>query len=189
MTTRKPFADQELLDFSGEHLFYEFRMFREVSNAIPCHEGPVKNALIESFAIHLRNLIDFFYPPEDGQIRSDDVFAGDFFDLPEIRYLDTIPSSLRGARERANKEISHITCKRKAGADAAKAWSVSDLFKEIQEISNKFAAKASSKKLHTNVTKLLKDGPEIMAVLVTNASSSVSNPIALGGPSSGNAPK
>jgi hypothetical protein len=67
----RPFSDPYLLAFSAEHVAYEVDMFFEMvevltqssligatSTAIAAR---LKNALIEAFVIHLRNLIDFLY--------------------------------------------------------------------------------------------------------------------------------
>ena len=72
--------------------------------------------MLESFAIHLRNLIDFFYTPPN-HARNDDLVAADFFDPPTSWNPGPISKSLSDARERANKEISHITYKRKSATD------------------------------------------------------------------------
>jgi hypothetical protein len=95
MAKRIPLSDPELLDYSKEHVVYELWMFRAVGQALitPLQMSqPLRNALIESFAIHLRNLIDFFYP---AQIQADDVFAAEFFDDPhEWEKASTISSAL-----------------------------------------------------------------------------------------------
>ena len=62
MATRIAYTDQQLLDYSEEHLRYEFQTIRFVSEKIPTAEGFARSALIESFAVHFRNLADFFYP-------------------------------------------------------------------------------------------------------------------------------
>jgi hypothetical protein len=55
-------TDQKLIDFSGEHLLHELSMFWELAEILPLRkEGTTEYvALIESFATHLRNLIEFF---------------------------------------------------------------------------------------------------------------------------------
>lgn len=117
MAKRIPLTDHELLDYSKEHVIYELWMFRSVGQALiaPIQMSqPLRNALIESFAIHLRNLIDFFYP---GQIQADDVVASEFLDDPdEWATLSAISTTLSSARIRAHKEVSHLTRKRITGA-------------------------------------------------------------------------
>jgi len=50
--------------------------------------------LLESFAIHLGNLIDFFYT-EPGNARNDDLVAADFLDSPGTWNLGPMPRSLK----------------------------------------------------------------------------------------------
>jgi hypothetical protein len=174
MPNRILYADQQLLDYSEEHLRYELQIFYWVVKNLPQDNGFPLSALLESFAIHLRNLIDFFYTrPEEA--RNDDLVAADFFDSPGAWNLGAIPQSLSAARERANKEISHITYKRKSAMDPTKPWPVADLFNEVHSIAQRFAASASGKKLHPSVPEWLNGEPKVMAMLLISASTSASN--------------
>lgn len=152
MAKRIPLTDHELLDYSKEHVIYELWMFRSVGRALiaPIQMSQaLRNALIESFAIHLRNLIDFFYP---GQIQADDVVASEFLDDPgEWPKLSFISTRLSSARIRAHKEVSHLTRKRIAGAPPEKGWDVAELMGEIKGTLTHFIATASAKKLHQDV--------------------------------------
>ncbi len=174
MPTRIAYTDQQLLDYSEEHLLYELHIFRWVAENLPPEKGFLLSALLESFAIHLRNLIDFFYT-QPSNARNDDLVAADFFDSPGACNPGPIPKSLSDTRERANKEISHITYKRKSATDPTKPWPVADLFNEIQSVAQRFAAGASSKKLHPSVTSWLKSDPKIVGFLLLSASTSTSN--------------
>jgi hypothetical protein len=113
MATRIPLSDRELLDYSREHVIYELWMFRSVAQALTSPvqiSQALRNALIESSAIHLRNLIDFLYP---GQIQADDVVAAEFFDNPsEWETVSMISAKLSSARIWAHQEVSHLTRKR-----------------------------------------------------------------------------
>ena len=171
MPTRITYTDQQLFDYSEEHLLYELQIFRWAGESLNRDKGFLLSALLESLAIHLRNLIDFFYT-EPADARNDDVVAGDFFAAPNTWTPGIMPKSLQEARERANKEVSHITYKRKAAADPTKPWPVADLFKEIHTVAQKFATEASGKKLHPKVIEWLKgDAQKTAAVLVTAAAS------------------
>jgi hypothetical protein len=174
MPTRIAYTDQQLLDYSEEHLLYELHIFPWVAENLPPEKGFPLSALLESFAIHLRNLIDFFYTPPNNA-RNDDLVAADFFDSPGVWDPGPISKSLSEARERANKEISHITYKRKTPADPTKPWPVADLFNEVQSIAVKFATGASGKKLHPKVATWLKSDTKTVAVLLASASTTTSN--------------
>jgi hypothetical protein len=76
-----PLTDQEALDYSEEHLGYEIERLRSTASELA--QGglsqPQENGLVESWAIHLRILIEFLYRKVP---RQDDVTAGDFFSNP-----------------------------------------------------------------------------------------------------------
>src|SRR5437868_5537964 len=97
-------SDSELADYSGEHLLYELQIFLFAGKELarPNMTGPMRSVLIESFVVHLRNLIDFFFTPPNHE---DDVTAIHF--CPQ--WAEVIPDTLRVAKERANKELSHLT--------------------------------------------------------------------------------
>jgi hypothetical protein len=152
MTPRLSLTDQELLDYSGEHLLYEIQMFRWLSSKVPAMTlGVDLSAYLESFAIHLRNLIDFFY---DQKPMPDDVVAADFFDDP-AKWSVPISPTLTLAQTRANKEVNHLTLKRKAGLDPDKPWPVFDLYQEIRTVAQTFSAGASTNKLSPKVVEFI----------------------------------
>jgi hypothetical protein len=188
MPTRIVYTDQQLLDYSAEHLLYELQLFRWVAENLPRENGFPLSASLESFAIHLRNLIEFFYT-QPGNARNDDLVAADFFDLPSTWNPGAIPKSLNDARERANKEVSHITYKRKSGSDPTKPWPVADLFNEVHAVSEKFAAGASSTRLHPKVKGWLTSDPVTTGFLLASASTTSSNTVvsigSWGAPASG----
>jgi len=150
------------------------QIFRWVAENLPLEPSFLRSALLESFLIHLRNLIDFFYTQPSDAL-TDDLVAGDFFDPPSTWDPGMMPKSLKDARGRANKEVSHITQKRKERADPTKPWPVADLFNEIGVVAQKFAAEASSKKLHPSITTWLKADPQMAVTLMNAASTSSSN--------------
>ena len=154
---------------------YELNILRWLVNTIPNTPKNFRlSAYLESFAIHLRGLIDFFYANLK-DAKPDDVIAGDFFDPPSV-WNPGVPSvTLSAARERANKEVGHITYKRKSGMDPTKPWPVSDLFNEIVPIARQFAAGASNKKLHQTVVAWSKSDATAMLSLAVSASTSTTN--------------
>jgi hypothetical protein len=107
-------------------------------------------ALIEAFATHLRNLIDFLY---HGSPKPDDVVAADFFEPTAVGCPNPPEPSLTvvRARERANKEIVHLTTKRIEGTPPEKAWAVSELLAEITPLLEQFTAGASPRRLGPEV--------------------------------------
>jgi hypothetical protein len=151
--TQPPMTDQQLMDFSGEHLMHELSMLRELAAILPRRKaGTETSAFIESFGVHLRNLIDFFYR----RGKDDDVTAQDFLDAG-IQWNPSEPVVLKDARARANKELNHLTQLRKSGTPKDKEWDTATLLREIDAVARDFAANASPKKLHGKVFEFLKE--------------------------------
>jgi len=156
-------SDAELLRFSENHLTYEIWMFfksgTELSRVHFSESDPAslfyKNALVESFVNHLRNLLLFLYPYRVKH--GGDVIARCFFVDPTV-WKDKAPpetDSLRKARKRASQEISHLTASRRDVTDALKTWPAPDLMAEIKGVLDVFVDNASSTKLHSSVKDLL----------------------------------
>src|SRR6266576_755883 len=109
-----------------------------------------KNALVESFAIHLRNLLLFLY----GDGKKNDIHSDDFFLDPINDWRKARPREgkfLKDARERASREISHLTVLRQ---NPSNLWPVSQLMNEIQCVLRTFVERASPTKLDPSVKAL-----------------------------------
>lgn len=131
------------LAYSGEHIKYEIDMFFWLAEACrpssekkimvrPEDAQAIRYAMIEAFVIHLRNLTDFLYPR--GSLQPTDVIAGDFLDAVSVSPLPDISDTLISARERADKEISHLTTSRRVGAPPDKEWQFAALAAEIRPL-------------------------------------------------------
>jgi hypothetical protein len=173
----RPFADSYLLDYSNEHVFYEVDHFFwladlldrssliinptspfgtpsiTVTGSAPEDLKRVNNILIEGFAIHLRNVIDFLYTKP----QPTDVVAEDFFPLGDWdKIRPPISTTLEAARIRANKEIAHLTTDRMAGSPPAKRWDCKGLANEIRPLLQLMSSKALSTRLGPNVAKAIR---------------------------------
>jgi len=88
------------------------------------------NSVLESFLVHLRNLIDFLYLPK---CKKDDVLAEDYFQDPEV-WLKLRPlqgNDLKKAKQRTNKLLSHLTYTRLKMAKSETQWDHISLRSEI----------------------------------------------------------
>jgi len=157
----RPLSDAELLAYSREHLRYEMWMFLRLGEClpeVPVHKNEldkvVGNALIEGFVVHLRNLIGFFYPDK---VASLDVIAEDFFMDPDTweQIRPQVSRTLQEARDRAHREIAHLTTARISGTPPKKAWPIAALMAEMRVLMKLFADLASSQRLHPSVKDLL----------------------------------
>jgi len=141
--------EKQLMEYFSEHVRYEIQMLLNATEAIS-KQQLIANGLeympVESFAIHLRNLITFLYPNAQ---RDDDVCAKDFFATigkwEQIRPM--LAKILESAKIRADKEVGHLTTSRLAGTPAAKIWDVNGLSREIMPILKLFCDSSDKVKL------------------------------------------
>jgi hypothetical protein len=112
--------DQILVAVINEHLPYEIDMLRStyrqlesVANHPPHSETAeqkmLRNALIESFCVHARSLIDFFANRRNA---ATDAVAGDFTD-GFTASMDPSKQPIRTLRTKLNKQLLHLTRDRK----------------------------------------------------------------------------
>jgi hypothetical protein len=153
---RKVMSDPDLITYSKDHVLYEIAMLVQVGGLMmTCSfQGAAaeltQNAFVESFAIHVRNLVDFLYPGTN--IKGDDVLADDYF--PNGKRPSTFPAlphTLKVARERAHKQVSHLTTGRLGANDPGKGWTVPALVTETLKILVEFAKQASPERLDQSV--------------------------------------
>jgi hypothetical protein len=149
----------ETLRAISEHVHYEIEMLCSVRDALGDHmwigvegeylKSTARNALIESFAIHTRALIDFLYfDPR----RASDVVVTDFFtpaewqaivdapDQVDPPWSTRVPRNVRSqkdspaileARRRTNTEIAHLSYDRLDVEPDDKPWPVADIVEAL----------------------------------------------------------
>lgn len=186
-TTPPPLTEpHDLLSYSSEHIAYELQMFfgavtsRDhveryspdspysttrsyfLSSILPKSHF-ARNARIEVFILHLRNLIAFLYP-DIYPPRRDDVAAHHF--LPDPcdlgKWVGTrlpLSPTLEAAKSRADKELAHLTTKRIAGSERTKEWRMVPLAEEIRVLLLAFVSAADSTKLAASVSEAVPTSP------------------------------
>jgi hypothetical protein len=127
----------EILRAASDHLYYEYWMFRSLTDALATgatQPGWLRNALVESWVIHLRALLDFVYPPKS--VNPEDVIAADFFDSSSEwdATRPVISTTLARGRGRANKEIAHLSYKRIDISHEDKQWQFVALAHEVEKL-------------------------------------------------------
>jgi len=134
---RMPSKDHEEILF---HLGYEWWMFRAAHDLLKNwgEEGPVRNALVESLAIHGRGLVDFFYKEEHEKKekgRKDDWRVTDL----DLALTSPCPPVLSKWKEDVNKRVAHLTeCRKNALLTEWKAKEVrEELQRRIYEVKKK----------------------------------------------------
>jgi hypothetical protein len=116
---------------------YEEKMFWTTAHCLDgqlkgdeMYPEPVVNALIESFAVHSRVLIEFLYPSK--KVHPDTILARHFFS-PNERWSRLCPkesSLLKDARKLANNHLAHLTYTRSKGK-LDKRWPFANIAKEL----------------------------------------------------------
>ena len=137
---------------------YEIRMLGRTRNMLRQGEVPVAgelhDAVLESFAVHTRNLIEFFFgTPKD---RKDDVRAEHFFGDP-TRWREIAgdkPPDFAEAQKRANKQISHLTYARVGLTQEEKGWLIADLGRKLLDLGVKFVAAADEDRMGPKLLEL-----------------------------------
>jgi hypothetical protein len=129
-------TEQELQDAAG-HVDYEIQMLRAMVLWLSSHSSApqagwgVWNACLESFVVHVRNLIDFLYPPTNP--RRDDVLSDHYVsDIGEWqRQRPPKNQLLEDAKKRVNKMAAHLVYAR---ANLDKNWKFAEIWTELQQV-------------------------------------------------------
>jgi hypothetical protein len=131
------FSEDELRDYAFEHVRYEITHFVRAAQAVEAARAALfpMNFAVEVFALHLRNLLDFFAPRSQ---RPTDATAKHFYpgwEQPELNVY------LTEARWMADKQIAHLTTDRTADIDM-KTWAVEPIIQSLVPIIERFASGA-----------------------------------------------
>lgn len=131
------YTDDELRNYACEHVLYEITHFVRAAQSIDAARAGVfpMNFAVEVFALHLRNLLDFFAPRSK---RKTDASASDFcpdWEPPKLNLY------LRDARWMADKHIAHLTTDRATDIDE-KTWPVEPIVQSMLPIIGDFAERA-----------------------------------------------
>ena len=131
------------LDYEDKMLWATANCLYKQAKGDEKYQKPVVNALVESFAVHSRVLIEFLYPSE--KVHPDTILARHFFS-PNERWSRLCPKKsalLRNTRKLANNHLAHLTYTR-SECKLDKRWpfakiaeelgAVLKIFNEIDEI-------------------------------------------------------
>ena len=145
--SRKHRIEAELIEASG-HLHYEYSMFIGLANIQATGvfgKSIINNALLESFTIHSRILLDFLY---SNKPREDDVIAEDFLD--DDYWVLNRPQktkTLESIHFRVGKEVAHLTYARHEVTPETKQWHFIEIANDVISIFAKFIEMVPPEKL------------------------------------------
>jgi hypothetical protein len=136
---RKPRTDEELRQ-ATDLLYYEIWMFQSLVQGMAsgiAGESVMNNALLESFGIHVRGLMWFFYADSP---RKDDVIAEDFFPSSDTWQVARPKKTavLEEAKSRADKEIAHLTYARLKVSPEQKPWEFLPIHDDLNKAIERF---------------------------------------------------
>lgn len=141
----------ELIEIS-KHLYYEYSMFIAITEEMITGYPPglINNALLQSFTVHVRNLVDFLYPKDKPQ--KDDVIAEHFFYNSEdwLRFRPPITILLKEAKSRTNKEMAHLTYSRLNITPLQKRWAFSNIAINMRDCFDVFIKNVNRDLLHSD---------------------------------------
>lgn len=131
---------EDELRAASDHLAYEISMLRSSGHALLSGISlgdAVRNALLESFTIHARVLLDFLYAEDPHR---DDVIAEDFFQSPDVwlKARPQKPPSLDFISRRVGKEVAHLTYARQGVTPEAKSWPVQAILADFETVLRAF---------------------------------------------------
>ena len=109
-------------------------------------QGPLNNAVLESFTLHARALLDFLYADKP---KVDDVIAEDYFDVPSD-WLATRPNKtklLGVIHKRVGKEVAHLTYARLDVTAQEKQWQFAQIADDMNAVFDTFLTNVAKEKL------------------------------------------
>jgi hypothetical protein len=127
----------EQLRKASDSLIYEIWMFRglakDIEGKLSSGLGVVSNAVLDSFLIHTRALLNFLYTPKNPH--KNDVLAEHYF-LASEEWLKIRPEKsefLDNVQTRINTSVAHISYVRRKSS-----WELSKIVEEIDVVINHF---------------------------------------------------
>lgn len=137
---RRKKRSKDELRGASDCLHYEIWMLTTLARAQStgiAGNSPLNNALLESFVIHVRVLLDFLYAERP---RSDDVIAEDFLPCPDEWSSIRPPKTelLETIRRRVGKEAAHLTYARLDVTPETKGWEFLAIAEDISRAFNQF---------------------------------------------------
>lgn len=152
---RRPHRSDKDLQAISKHLIYEFGMLQQTCELARTEDVRArKSAFLESFAIHARNLLDFFYSPAGPKKypQPDDVIAEDFFDSPSSWHNNRPAKSevMKSLHRRVAKEIAHLTYERLNNMTVGPKWPNSQIANEMRAVILKFKELAPANRIGKN---------------------------------------
>lgn len=126
-----------------------FELYRDENDVRP----HIKQALMDSFRIHARSLLYFFYAD---QPRADDAKAQSFMqasiEWSKVRRNQT--PALIDLQRRVGKEVAHLTYSRPTDTETVIDWNIGTEMKDLYLVFQDFFKHADNTKLHDKIAEV-----------------------------------
>ncbi len=144
----------EQLQEQAKHLLYEIQMFGAITNYIRTREVdqavahlaleglPARNAIVESFETHARNLIEFLTHQRGGRKTT---AAGDYTQGAWTLPVNT--ADLKKLREQFSQRVAHLSWRRRELSEAEQEVRSGEIFTAIENELQRFLKEADLDKL------------------------------------------
>jgi len=176
-------ADDELKNYAETHLQYEVNMLSLsvsvlASLARRANTSPLpwllSNGILNTFAIHARNLIDFLYSRSRGRDYPTDIIIQDYVGDNEISlHLRPISPLLEKALIKANKQVAHLSMDRIEYERLGKEWRYIEVMGHIRDAFASIAPYVPAAKMSSELRgKLSATSVAIPLVDITSTNSS-----------------
>jgi len=132
----------EELREASDHLYYEIGMLQSMAGVLASGalgESQLKNAALESFALHARVLLEFCYSDKPHPVHPD-VIAANFFEDASSWINERPPKTelLAGIHDRVGKQVAHLSYKRQDVTPEDKKWSFAQIATDLQVVLDTF---------------------------------------------------
>ena len=140
---KRAVRDPQTMQAASHHLLYEWWMLQETAAWLASHAVRTpseQNAQLESFCLHVRNLLDFFYPELRGhQARYGDVIAQDFIRSTEWEAArPPLAPALERIGIRVDKQLAHLTYARLRTTESASTWDFLHITAAVSQVVQDF---------------------------------------------------
>jgi hypothetical protein len=154
----KSLTDAQLQQYADQHLQYEIDMlvwsagilaFLVAHKAEGDLPSAINNGLLNSFALHARNLISFLYSRSRALDHATDIVLEDYIGAADVpNCLPPIPPLLEQALTKANKQAAHLSMDRLQYEKAGKEWMFIELSRQILRAFASVVAHIPTSKMH-----------------------------------------
>ncbi len=155
--SKKPRSNDELIAASY-HLAYEIEMMRGCAVCLsqipqPPPHAIIFNALLNSFLMHVRNIVEFLYT-ESGKATNDQVIAEDYFrgNFEEWRMIRPEKTELlRETHVALQQAAAHLSYRR---ITRHPFWGWNDVGRDLELIMNEFVKNVPVNRIHDDLRNL-----------------------------------